>query len=129
MRKRKWLSIVLPVLIVTVVAAAICLIVMSGSAKEKLTDRYSLAPELTGKVNPNSETPIISVNGVSLYLEENMTVRVEDGKGNVWSTNGKSHDGKATTGQFTLSYYTANAAYSYMESQADSVDKNQAAPL
>ncbi len=126
MKKRKWLSIVLPVLIVAAVAVAIGLMIMNGSKKEKLTDRYSTAPELTGKVSPDPETPIISTNGMSLYLEDNMTVRVEDGKGNVWSTNGMSHDGKNTTGQFTLSYYTANAAYSYMESQADSVDKNQA---
>ncbi len=125
MKKRKWLSIVLPVLIVAAVVCGIGLMIR-GSAKEKLTDRYSAAPELTGKVSPNPETPILSANGMSLYLEENMAVRIEDGKGNVWSTNGKSQDGKTTMGQFGLSYYTANAAYSNMESQADSVDKNQA---
>ena len=126
MKKRKWLSIVLPVLIVAAVAGGIGLMILSGSGKEKLTDRYCTASELSGKISPNAEIPVMSHNGMSLYLEENMAVRIEDGKGNVWSTNGKSYDGKITTGQFGLSYYTANAAYSTMESQADSVDKNQA---
>ena len=126
MKKRKWLRIVLPVALIAIVAGAVGLMVLNGSAKEKLTDRYSTAPELTGQVSPDPEKPLITGNGMSLYLEENMVVRVEDGNGNVWSTNGRSHDGKQTVGQFKLSYYTSNAAYSFMESQADSVDKQQA---
>ena len=126
MRNKRRLRIIVAVAAVALLLGAVLLLVIKGAAKEKLTDRYSTAPALTGKVDPNPEKPLLTRGGTSLYLEENMVVRVECSDGNVWSTNGLSHDGKQTTGQFVVSYYTANAAYSYMESQADSVDKQQA---
>ena len=55
MKKRKWLSIALPVLIVAAVAGGIGLMILNGAGKEKLTDRYSTAPELTGKISPDPE--------------------------------------------------------------------------
>ena len=126
MNKKKWLRIIVPAVVIITLACAVLLLVLKSSAKEKLTDRYSTAPELTGKVEPDAETPLLTTADLSLYLEENMVVRVESSDGTVWSTNGLSHDGKQTKGQFVASYYTSNAAYSYMESQADSVDKQQA---
>ncbi len=126
MNKKKWIRIIVLAAVILVLACAVLLLILKGAAKEKLTDRYSTAPELTGKVNPDPDTPLLTTDDLSLYLEENMVVRVESSDGTVWSTNGLSHDGKQTTGQFIVSYYTSNAAYSYMESQADSVDKQQA---
>lgn len=125
MDKKKWLWGIVLFLAVLLVAA-VSLIIWKSSTKEKLTDRYSTAPELTGKVNPDSDKALLTTDKLSLYLEENMVVRVESKDGTVWSTNGLSHDGKQTKGQFVASYYTANAAYSYMDSQTDSVDKQQA---
>lgn len=126
MRNKRRLRIIVAALAVALLIGAVLLLVIKGAAKEKLTDRYSTAPALTGKVDPNPEKPLLTRHGMSLYLEENMVVRVECSDGTVWSTNGLSHDGKQTVGQFVASYYTSNAAYSYMESQADSVDKQQA---
>lgn len=126
MNKKIWVRIIVPVVVLAIIAVAVLLLVLKGSAKEKLTDRYSTAPALTGEVSPDPEKALLTTDTLSLYLEENMVVRVESSDGTVWSTNGLSHDGKQTTGQFVLSYYTSNAAYSYMESQADSVDKEQA---
>ena len=126
MNKKKRLRVIVPAVVVLILACAVVLMVLRSSAKEKLTDRYSSAPELTGRVNPDAQTPLLTTADLSLYLEENMVVRVESRDGTVWSTNGLAHDGRQTTGQFVVSYYTANAAYSYMESQADSVDKQQA---
>lgn len=126
MKKRKWARIAIPTAVAAVLVCAVVLMVVKGSAKEKLTDRYSTAPALTGQVTPDARTPLLTRGSLSLYLEENMVVRVEDADGTVWSTNGLSHSGEQTVGQFKLSYYTANAAFSYMESQADSVDKQQA---
>jgi len=126
MIKKKWVRIILPIVLVAALACVVAVMVVSGSTSEKLTDRYSTAPEFTHGVSPDGERALLTHRGMKLYLEENMTVRVEDDKGNVWSTNGFSHDGTQTTGQFKLYYYTSNAAYSYMESQADSVDKQQA---
>ncbi len=126
MNKKQWIRIIIPVAVLLIVAAGIAILVLEGSGRDTLTDRLSTAPALTGKVEPDGEAALLSANGMKLYLEENMVVRIEDASGNVWSTNGMSHDGKQTTGQFKVHYYTANAAYSYMESQADSVDKQQA---
>lgn len=126
MKKKTWIRIILPLAVVVILAGAILVMVLYGSSREKLTDRYSAAPELTEEVTADETTPLIQAHGMSLYLLEDMEVRVEDENGTIWSTNGLSHDGKETTGQFVISYYTANAAYSYMESQADSVDKKQA---
>ncbi|MBE6974317.1 MAG: hypothetical protein E7436_02360 [Ruminococcaceae bacterium] len=126
MRNKKWLRILVPVIVVAVIAGGIAAMILFGSAREKLVDRYSSAPELTNKVSANEEQPLISRNGMKLYLLEDMAVRMEDQNGTVWSTNGQGLDGNTTKNQFTLSYYTANAAYSFMESQYDSVDKGQA---
>lgn len=126
MRKRNKLRILVPVIAVTLIVGAIVGLILYGSGREKLTDRYSSAPALTNKVNPDSETPVLQYSGMKLYLDENMAVRVEDPNGSVWSTNGVGLDGKLLRNQFVVSYYTANAAYSFMESQADSVDKQQA---
>ncbi len=126
MTKKTWIRILVPILVVAVIAAAILILVLEGSNRETLTDRLSTAPALTGKVEPDAEKPLLTNGDTKLYLEENMVVRVEDGNGNVWSTNGQSYDGKPTSGQFKVHYYTSNAAYSYMESQYDSVDKDQA---
>ena len=126
MKKNKWIRIILPAAVAVILACAILAMVLYGSSREKLTDRYSTAPALTGEVSPDPDTPLLTRNGMSLYLQKDMVIRVEDGNGTVWTTNGLSHDGKDTVGQFVISYYTANAAYSYMESQADSVDKKQA---
>lgn len=126
MNQKKWINIITPMVIVAALVGAIALIVLKGSAKEDLEDRYSNAPELTGAVNPDEDTVLLSKGGYSLYLEDNMVVRIVSADGTVWSTNGLSHDGKETVNQFKVSYYTSNAAYSYMESQADSVDKDQA---
>lgn len=126
MNKKKWIRIIVPVAVLLIAACAILIMVLYGSGREKLVDRYSTAPELTNPVDADAKTPLLTAGGLSLYLEEDMVVRVEDGNGTAWSTNGLSYDGKATTGQFVISYYTSNAAYSYMESQADSVDKKQA---
>lgn len=126
MNKKKWLRSIVLIVAILLVVCAVLLLIWKSSAKEKLTDRYSTAPELTGEVKPDPDTPLLTTADLSLYLEENMVVRVESSDGTVWSTNGLSHDGNQTTGQFVVSYYTSNAAYSYMESQADSVDKQQA---
>ena len=126
MNKKGWLRIIVPAVVILALVGAVVLLVLSGSGKEKLTDRYSTAPELTGQVSPNAEKALLTTGDLSLYLEDNMVVRVESRDGTVWSTNGNSHDGKQTQGQFIVSYYTSNAAYSYMDSQADSVDKQQA---
>ena len=126
MKKNQWLRLLWVLVPVALLLCAVGVMVLGGSGKEKLTDRYSTAPALTGKISPNQNTPVLTKNGMALYLEEDMVVRVVDADGTVWSTNGLSHDGKQTVGQFQVSYYTANAAYSYMESQADSVDKDQA---
>ncbi len=126
MNKKKWTRIIVPVAVLVIIAVAVVLLVLKGAAKEKLTDRLSTAPALTGEVSPDPEKALLTTDTLSLYLEENMVVRVESSDGTVWSTNGRGHDGSQTTGQFTVSYYTSNAAYSYMESQADSVDKDQA---
>ncbi len=92
-----------------------------------LQSKVPSAAALTHKVTANSEVPLLTKGPFSLYLEENMAVRVSDSRtGTVWTTNGNEADGTATTGQFTLSYYTANAAYSEMHSQTDSVEKGQA---
>lgn len=126
MNQRKWIRILIPVALLLAFAGAVVAMVLYGASREKLTDRFSSAPALTEKVRPNPDTPLLSEGGMKLYLEEDMAVRVEDASGTVWSTNGLSHDGKTTSGQFVVSYYTANAAYSYMDSQTDSVDKDQA---
>ncbi len=126
MSKKRLLRILVPVIVVAVIVGAVAAMIVFGSSREKLTDRYSAAPELTNKVSANAETPLIRKNGMALYLLEDMVVRLEDQNGTVWSTNGVGLDGNATKNQFTLSYYTANAAYSFMESQFDSVDKDQA---
>lgn len=126
MKKNKWLRIIVPAVVIAVLACAVLLVFLKSSTKERLTDRYSTAPELTGKVNPDPQTPLLTKDGLSLYLEEDMAVSVRSSDGTVWSTNGLSYDGKQTTGQFVVSYYTSNAAYSYMDSQTDSVDKQQA---
>ena len=126
MKKKTWIRVIVPMAVVLIVACAILVMVLYGSTREKLVDRYSTAPELTNAVKADADTPLLKHGELSLYLEENMVVRVEDGNGTVWSTNGLSHDGKVTQGQFVVSYYTSNAAYSYMESQADSVAKKQA---
>jgi len=126
MKKKKWVRILVPVVVIAVLASAILVMVLYGSSREKLVDRYSAAPELTNPITADPDTPLLQRAGLSLYLEEDMVVRLEDSNGTVWSTNGLSHDGTITSGQFVLSYYTSNAAYSYMESYADSVAKDQA---
>lgn len=126
MKKRTWIRVIVPMAVVLIVACAILVMVLYGSTREKLVDRYSTAPELTNAVTADADTPLLKKGALSLYLEEDMVVRVEDSNGTVWSTNGLSHEGKVTQGQFVVSYYTANAAYSYMESHADSVEKKQA---
>ncbi len=126
MNHKKWIRIAIPVAVIALLVGALAILIINGSGRESLTDRLSTAPELTGKVSPDAQKALISHAGRKLYLEENMVVRVEDAQGNVWSTNGMGFDGKQTRSQFKLSYYTANAAYSTMDSQADSVDKQQA---
>ncbi|MBR4235500.1 MAG: hypothetical protein IKR85_05490 [Clostridia bacterium] len=123
MKKTKRCAVLIAPLLV--VAAALILILSAGD-REKLVDRISTAPALTGQVYPDGDAALLEKNGMKLFLEENMVVRVEDGRGGVWSTNGVSAAGKQTVDQLKLSYYTANAAYSYMESQSDSVDMQQA---
>ena len=126
MNKKNWIRITVSLVLVAAIAGAVALMIYNGSEREVLSDRYSSALALEGRVDPDAQTPVLTGGGMELYLEENMVVRVEDGMGNVWSTNGLSHDGQQTVGQFKLSYYTSNAAYSYMESQTDSVDRQQA---
>lgn len=126
MKKIKWKRVIVPAVVIVLLVSAVLLVVANGASKEVLTDRYSTAPALTGKVDPDAETALLTKGGLSLYLEPNMAVRVEDANGAVWSTNGHALDGSETVGQFKASYYTANAAFSYMESQADSVDRQQA---
>lgn len=126
MKIKKMTRIVVAVVVVAVLVGAVAAMVLYGSAREKLTDRYSNAPALTGEVTADSSQPVLTRGKLKLYLEEDMVVRVEDADGGVWSTNGIGHNGKTSANQFTVSYYTANAAYSFMESQADSVDKDQA---
>jgi len=126
MNKKQLSRILVPVIVVAVLVCAILVLVLYGSSREKLTDRYSSAPALTGPVSANADKPLLEKNGMSLYLLEDMVVQVKDRNGTVWSTNGNSYDGSATKNQFTVSYYNANAAYSFMESQSDSVDKKQA---
>ncbi len=126
MSKKKWMRIMTPIIVVAVLIGAVVLLVLLGSGKEKLDDRFSAAPALSGAVQPDAQKVLLQNNGMALYLEENMVVRVEDANGNVWSTNGLSYDGKETSSQFTVSYYNSNAAYSYMDSQSDSVERQQA---
>ena len=126
MKNRRKLRILVPVIVIALILGAIGAMVLYGSSREKLTDRYSSAPALKNKVSPDPEAPLLQKNGMKLYLDENMEVRVVDSNGSVWSTNGVGLDGRKMSNQFVVSYYTANAAYSFMESQTDSVDKNQA---
>ena len=126
MKNRKKLRILVPVIVVVLIVGALAAMILYGSAREKLTDRYSSAPAFTNKVSPDPETALLQKNGMQLYLDENMAVRVIDANGSVWSTNGVGLDGQTEDNQFVVSYYTANAAYSFMESQSDSVDKQQA---
>lgn len=126
MNKKKRIRIITPIIVLAVLVCAVLLLVFKGSAKEDLVDRISSATELDHSVSPDSDNALLTNGDLALYLEEDMVVRVEDGNGTVWSTNGITYDGEQTTNQFKLSYYTSNAAYSYMESQADSVDKGQA---
>lgn len=126
MKNRKKLRILVPVIVVALIVGAIAAVILYGSSREKLTDRYSSAPALTNKVSSDPETALLQKNGMKLYLDDNMAVRVVDVNGSVWSTNGVGLNGQTLGNQFVVSYYTANAAYSFMESQADSVDKQQA---
>ena len=126
MKTIKWQRLIVPAVVVALIVGAVLLVVFKGSAKEELRDKFSTAPALTNEVKASAETPLLQKNGMSLYLGENMTVSVTDATGAVWTTNGRSHDGAETVGQFKASYYTSNAAFSYMESQYDSVDKQQA---
>ena len=57
MNKKGWLRIIVPAVVILALVGAVVLLVLSGSGKEKLTDRYSTAPELTGQVSPNAEKP------------------------------------------------------------------------
>ena len=126
MNKKKWARIITPLIVLAIIVAAIVMMVLKGAAKEKLTDRISTAPALTGQISPDADKALLTTDTLSLYLDEDMVVRVESADGTVWTTNGLGHDGSKTRGQFVVSYYTANAAYSYMDSQTDSVEKEQA---
>ncbi len=121
--RKRYAILLLPAL---VLAAAALILALNASDREKLADRVSTAAPLSGQVSPDAGAALLEKNGMKLFLEENMAVRLEDGRGGVWSTNGLSAAGRQTANQFKLSYYTANAAYSYMESQSDSVDMQQA---
>lgn len=126
MNRKKVVKRLIWAAVLLAVAAAVVLVVLRSTDSKTLRDRYSTAPELTGRVSPDEKTALLQKGALRLYLEENMTVRVEDGDGNIWSTNGLGTDGQPTKGQFRLSYYTANAAFSQMDSQTDSVDRQQA---
>ena len=93
----------------------------------KLQDRVYDGPALTGEVFADSQAPVLSNNRLELYLDENMSVRLVDKKTAVtWSTNGNAGDGSALPNQFILRYTTKDGTLAEMESQKDSVDKNQA---
>lgn len=126
MNKKKRLRFLAPTIVILLLVCAVLLVVIKGSSKEKLADRLSTAPALTGEIKPDPAVPLLTTDDLSLYLEENMVVRIESKDGTVWTTNGLSKDGKQTEGQFTVSYYNSNAAFSYMDSQSDSVEKDQA---
>ncbi|MBQ4227986.1 MAG: hypothetical protein II697_07245, partial [Clostridia bacterium] len=107
--RKRYAILLLPAL---VLAAAALILALNASDREKLADRVSTAAPLSGQVSPDAGAALLEKNGMKLFLEENMAVRLEDGRGGVWSTNGLSAAGRQTANQFKLSYYTANAAYS-----------------
>lgn len=126
MNKNKRSRLIVLIVLLLLLAGAILFVIIKGSSKEKLTDRLSTVPPLTGEVSPDPDVPLLETQELSLYLEEDMVVRIESKDGTVWSTNGLSYDGKETQGQLTVSYYNSNAAFSYMDSQSYSVEKDQA---
>lgn len=98
-----------------------------GADERKLQDKLSSGTQLTNKIEPDGETPVLHNDRIAMYLDENMAVRLVDTEtGQVWSTNPETLDGGVTHSQFTLSYYDATGAYSTMSSREDCVDKGQA---
>ena len=113
------------VLIPCLLLQMLCFSSCGNSAK--LQDRVYDGPALTGEVFADSQAPVLSNNRLELYLDENMSVRLVDKKTAVtWSTNGNAGDGSALPNQFILRYTTKDGTLAEMESQKDSVDKNQA---
>ncbi len=109
-------------------AWAIAVMLSGCSGTGGLQDKVSPGETWTHAAVPGGEAPVLTGGPLSLYLENGMSVRVEDRRyGTVWSTNAPAvTEAAATEDQFVLKYYDSSGTLLQMGSKKDSVDKGQA---
>lgn len=119
-------KIILSVILVSVVLFQ--LLMLCGCSKSNgLQSKLSTGKALSSPIECATGNPVAQCGTYTMYLDNNMTVRIEDEKtGATYTTNGYDYENNRSDIQFVLSYYTANAAYSEMNSFEDSVEKGQA---